>query len=103
MSQFMRPTVSSRLRILYAGLVLFAVFSAFTARSIWTAWRDRSDSAKAQAVFDLVQQRMPPRPTDAPGAMAWLKLELDRYRQHIADPERARLYGAFAAASSHVP
>ena len=99
----MRPTVSSRLRILYAGLVLFAVFSAFTARSIWTAWRDRSDSAKAQAVFDLVQQRMPPRPTDAPGAMAWLKLELDRYRQHIADPERARLYGAFAAASSHVP
>src|SRR5262245_20551096 len=98
----MRTTVR-RTRVLYAGVGVFVALSIFTARSIWLAWQERSGEAKAAAIFDLVQQRMPPRPTEAPGAMAWLKLELDRYRQQIGDPERARLYGEFAAASRHVP
>ena len=89
--------------MLYAGVALFVVLAALTTRSIWTAWRERSGEARAEAIFELVEQRMPPRPTDAPGAMAWLRLELMQFSRHIADPDRARQYRSFAAASERVP
>ena len=98
----MRSTVSlsppGRVALLYAGVVVFVVLAAFTARSIWTrvAGRDRARQ-RAAAMLDLVDERTPPRPTDAPGAMAWLRLELDRYEAHIADADRAALYRSFAA------
>src|SRR5262245_42360591 len=100
----MRLSLSSRRHagVLYAGVALFVALAAFTARSIWIAWRERSGEAKAEAVFDLVGQRRPLRPTDAPGAMAWLRLELDRYGRQL-DDERARLYRALAASGDRVP
>lgn len=88
--------------MLYAGVVLFVALALFTARSIWIAWHERSGEARAEAVFDLVGQRTPLRPTDAPGAMAWLRLELEKYGEHL-DPERARLYRSLAAGGDRVP
>ena len=88
--------------MLYAGVALFVALALFTARSIWIAWHERSGEAKAEAVFDLVGQRTPLRPTDAPGAMAWLRLELDKYARRL-DPDRARLYRRFAAGGDRVP
>src|SRR5215510_8614075 len=105
----MRPTVSLRrgVGVLYAGVAVFVGLAAFTARSIWVAWQERSDDARAAAVFDLVAQRTPVRPTDAPGAMAWLRLELDRFgrrgRGRGRGEEAARSYARFAASGERVP
>src|SRR5438128_117279 len=101
----MSSTISSRRRagVLYAGVAVFIGLAAFTTRSIWIAWQERSGEAKAEAVFDLVQQRMPSRPTEAPGAMAWLRLQLENYERHITDSGRARRYRSFAAAGDRVP
>lgn len=89
--------------MLYAGVVVFVALAAFTARSIWTAWQERSGEARAAAVFDLVSERTPLRPTDAPGAMAWLRLELDRFGRRGSDGDRARRYTSFAASGERVP
>ena len=78
--------------MLYAGVVVFIALAVSTTRSIYVAWQTRSGEAKAEAVLDLVAQRTATRPTDAPGAMAWLRLELDRYERRIADSSRAVLY-----------
>ena len=83
-------------------MLLFVVLAAMTARSIWIAWLARSGDARAEAVFDLVGQRTALRPTDAPGAMAWLRLELDRYARRLA-PDRARLYRSVATGGDRVP
>jgi hypothetical protein len=99
----MRATVSLRrgVGVLYAGVMVFVVLAAFTARSIWTAWQERSGDARAAAVFELVSERTPLRPTDAPGAMAWLRLELDRFGRRAHEGERA--YASFAASGERVP
>src|SRR5262245_1425094 len=94
--------LSRRTAVLYAGVAVFVALALFTARGIWGAWNERSGEARPGALFDLVGQRMPPRPTEAPGAMAWLQRELERYARHL-DPERARLYRQFATASDGVP
>src|SRR5262245_12921115 len=101
----MRTTVSSRrrARVLYAGVVVFIALALLTARSIFVAWHTRSGEARAEAILNLVAQRTPSRPTDAPGAMAWLRLELDRYEQRIPDARRAALYRSLAASSERVP
>ena len=101
----MRTTVSSRRRagVLYAGVAAFIVLAAFTARSAWIAWRDRSGEATAEALFSLVEQRTPARPTEAPGALAWLRLQLEQYERHIDNADRASLYRSFAAAGDRVP
>jgi hypothetical protein len=88
--------------VLYAGVALFVALALFTARAIWIAWQHRSGEAHAEALFDLVGQRMPPRPTEAPGAMAWLQRELERYARHL-DDSHARLYRQFASASDGMP
>jgi PAS domain-containing protein len=89
--------------VLYAGLVVFVGLAAFTARSIWIAWQDRSGDSRAAAVFDLVAERTPLRPTAAPGAMAWLRLELDRFGRREHDGVRAMRYASFAASGDRVP
>ena len=101
----MRNTLSPRRRlgVLYAGVLVFAALSVFTAWSIARAWERRSGEARAEAVLSLVAERTPPRPTEAPGAMAWLRLELDRYERHIADPQRAAMYRSLAASADRVP
>ncbi|HEX9943614.1 MAG TPA: hypothetical protein VGG03_16500 [Thermoanaerobaculia bacterium] len=83
-------------RLLYLGVFLLAVLVALAALSIRREWQDRIGQSRADAIFQLVQGKTPARPTETPGAAAWLNLELRRYRERIADPEKARLYGEVA-------
>jgi hypothetical protein len=99
----MSVTLPRQTRLLYAGVAVFLALAAFTAHSIWTAWRDRSGDARAGAVFDLVGQRTSSRPTDAPGAMAWLRLQLDAFAEHLDSADRTALYRRIAAPADRVP
>jgi hypothetical protein len=83
--------------------VVFATLTIFTARAVWLAWRDRSGQGRADAIFALVDERTPLRPTDTPGAIAWLQLELERYGRQIAEPERAARFRSFATSGDAVP
>ncbi len=83
-------------RLLYLGVFLLAVLVALAVLSVRSEWRERIGQGRAEAIFQLVQGRTPARPTETPGATAWLNLELLRYRERIADPEKARLYGEVA-------
>jgi PAS domain-containing protein len=81
---------------LYAGVAAFVIVAALTARSVWQAWQVRAGQARAEAVFRLVQQRTPPRPAEAPGAMAWLEDQLLAYTTRIADADAARVYASLS-------
>ena len=83
--------------------MVFVTLTLFTARAVWLAWQDRSGQARADAIFDLVDKRTPLRPTDTPGATAWLQLELDRYGRQIGARDRAARFRAFATAGNTVP
>ena len=77
---------------------------AFTARSIWIAWHERSgeaQGARPSSISSASGRRS--RPTDAPGAMAWLRLELDRYATHVSIPSARACIGSFAAGGDRVP
>jgi len=83
-------------RLLYLGVFLFATLVVLAALSIRREWRERIGQSRSDAIFQLVQGRTPARPTETPGATAWLNLELRRYRERIPDPGKARLYGEVA-------
>ncbi|HEY9421698.1 MAG TPA: hypothetical protein VIW92_09810, partial [Thermoanaerobaculia bacterium] len=83
-------------RLLYLGVFLFAGLVILAALSIQREWQQRIGQSRADAIFQLVQGKAPARPTETPGATAWLNLELRRYRERISDPEKARLYGEVA-------
>ncbi len=83
-------------RLLYLGVFLFALLVALAALSIRFEWRQRIGQSRSDAIFQLVQGKTPARPTETPGATAWLNLELRRYRERIPDPAKARLYGEVA-------
>jgi PAS domain-containing protein len=83
-------------RLLYLGVCLLVALVALAALSFRREWQERIGQSRADAIFQLVLGRTPARPTETPGAVAWLNLELKRYRERIADPERARLYGEVA-------
>jgi hypothetical protein len=88
--------------LLYAGLALFVLLTALTARSIWRAWDQRAGQARSAAVFALVQQRMPSRPTEAPGAIAWLREQLSIYRRHLA-PSDGLMFERLADETDRIP
>ncbi|MBW8873625.1 MAG: hypothetical protein JF614_01560 [Acidobacteria bacterium] len=83
-------------RLLFLGVFLFAVLVALAATSIRQEWQQRIGQSRSDVIFQLVQGKTPSRPTETPGASAWLNLELRRYRERIADPVKARLYGEVA-------
>ena len=89
--------------MLYIGVGVFVGLAVFTARSTWTTWQERSGDERAAAVFDLVAARTRPRPTDAPGAMAWLRLELDRFGGREHDHVRQARYHSFSTGGDRVP
>jgi PAS domain-containing protein len=64
--------------------------------SIRQEWQQRIGQSRADVIFQLVQGKIPARPLETPGAFAWLDFELRRYRERIADPAKARLYGEVA-------
>ena len=96
----MRTTLSPRTphtSFLYAGVAVFAILAVTTARAVWLAWDQRAGQARTAAVFELVQQRMPSRPIEAPGAIAWLRDQLGRYKTHLPPSEAV----VFERLSSH--
>lgn len=64
--------------LLLLGVAVFAALAIFTAREILRAFDERAGQARAAAVFDLVATRTAVRPTDAPGAIAWLRRAIER-------------------------
>jgi hypothetical protein len=92
----MRAEKSRPPYLLYLGAALFVLLAALTVASARREWHRRVGEEQAAALFQLVQDKTPPRPTETPGVTAWLHLALKRYRGQIADPERARLYGEIA-------
>ncbi|HEY0781150.1 MAG TPA: hypothetical protein VGE98_01745 [Thermoanaerobaculia bacterium] len=83
-------------RLLYLGVLVLALLVGLTSLSIYREWQRRVGQSRADALFQLVEGKRPARPTETPGATAWLNLELRKYRRSIDDPERARLYGEVA-------
>ena len=68
---------------------MFVALALFTAREIWRAFDERAGQARAAAVFDLVATRTAVRPTDAPGAIAWLRRAIERagfFDRSLIDP-----------------
>ena len=76
--------------------VPLAILVALAAMSIRQEWQQRIGQSRADVIFQLVQGKIPARPLETPGASAWLNFELRRYRERIADPAKARLYGEVA-------
>lgn len=96
------PPRAPRAALLYSGLVVFLLLAALTARSVWLAWDQRAGQARTAAVFELVQQRMPSRPTEAPGAIAWLRDQLSRYKSRLPAAEAA-MFERLSAYADVVP
>ena len=80
-------------RLLYLGVAGFVLLAAFTAVSVQREWARQAGQSRAEAIFQLVQGTAPTRPTDSPGAAAWLLHELARYGRLLGDRDRSRLFG----------
>jgi hypothetical protein len=74
-------------------VLLVAAVAAVAFVSLRREWQRRIGQSRGQTIFELVEDTVPSRPTETPGVAAWLHLELKRFRQTIADPAKARLYG----------
>jgi PAS domain-containing protein len=79
--------------LLYIGVLLFVVLAWLAGHSIYREWQGRLGQERSETLFQLVQDKTPPRPTETPGVSAWLHLALKRYGRTLSDPEKARLYG----------
>jgi hypothetical protein len=79
--------------LLYIGVLLFVVLAWIAGHSIYREWQGRLGQERSETLFQLVQDKTPPRPTETPGVSAWLHLALKRYGRTLSDPEKARLYG----------
>jgi hypothetical protein len=92
------PAAQRRRRpwLLYLSVLLVAAVAAVAFVSVRREWQRRIGQSRGQTIFELVEDTVPSRPTETPGVTAWLHLELKRFRQTIADPATARLYGEIA-------
>ena len=88
--------------LLYAGLALFVLLAVLTARSVWRAWDERAGQARSAAVFALVQQQMPSRPIEAPGAIAWLREQLSVYRRDLP-PSEGLMFERLSGTTERIP
>src|SRR4051812_46493561 len=82
-------------RLPYPGVLLFAALVAWTAVEMYTEWQGQVRQKQAEAVSRLVQVKAPFRPTDIPGAVAWLYQAIQEYRPSGAR-EKADLYQRIA-------
>jgi hypothetical protein len=65
--------------LLYIGVLLFVVFAWISAHAIYREWQRRLGEERSETLYQLVQDKTPPRPTETPGIAAWLHLALKRY------------------------
>src|SRR5690349_12319438 len=78
--------------LLYIGVLLFVVLAWISGHALFREWQGRLGQERSETLFQLVQDKTPPRPTETPGVSAWLHLALKRYGRTISDPGKARLY-----------
>jgi hypothetical protein len=79
--------------LLYIGVLLFVVLAWIAGHATYREWQRRLGQERSETLFQLVQDKTPPRPTETPGVSAWLHLALKRYGRSLDDPAKARLYG----------
>jgi PAS domain-containing protein len=65
--------------LLYIGVLVFVVFAWISAHAIHREWQRRLGEERSETLYQLVQDKTPPRPTETPGISAWLHLALKRY------------------------
>jgi hypothetical protein len=65
--------------LLYIGVLLFVVFAWISANAIYREWQRQLGQERSETLYQLVQDKTPPRPTETPGISAWLHLALKRY------------------------
>jgi hypothetical protein len=82
-------------RLPYLGVLLFAALVAWTAVEMYKEWQEQVRQKQAEAVSRLVQVKAPFRPTDIPGAVAWLYQAIQEYRPS-GGREKADLYQRIA-------
>ena len=75
------PARARRVGLLYAGRRRVRAAGGADGAQRLAAWQERAGQARTAAVFELVQQRMPSRPIEAPGAIAWLREQIVAYRR----------------------
>lgn len=78
--------------LLYTGVLLFVVLAWIAGHALFREWQGRLGQERSETLFELVQDKTPPRPTETPGVTAWLHLALKRYGRTLSDREKARLY-----------
>lgn len=71
---------------LYLGLLAFGALAALTTREMAQEWKRSLRHERSRTVFDFVQEGTPVRPTDAPGAIAWLDQQIERHVATMAGP-----------------
>src|SRR5829696_5883613 len=65
--------------LLYIGVLLFVILAWISAHAIHREWQRRLGEERSETLYQLVQDKTPPRPTETPGISAWLHLALKRY------------------------
>lgn len=75
----MKPTRKLPSHLLYLGIVMFGLLLLAVVMRVAEDWAGRVESGRARAFYELVHGYIPNRPTDTPGAIAWLHWELDNY------------------------
>jgi PAS domain-containing protein len=83
-------------RLPYLGVLLFAALVAWTAVEMYAEWQEQVRQKQAEAVSRLVQVKAPFRPTDIPGAVAWLYQAIQEYVPGGAPRRQADLYRRIA-------
>ena len=66
-------------KLLYLGIALFLALLAVSVKFLREDWAERVEGGRALAFYELVHGYIPNRPTDTPGARAWLHWELEQY------------------------
>lgn len=60
-------------------MLLFVILAWISANAIYREWQRRLGQERSETLYELVQDKTPPRPTETPGLAAWLHLALKRY------------------------
>ena len=68
-------------------MLVFVVFAWISAHAIHREWQRRLGEERSETLYQLVQDKTPPRPTETPGISAWLHLALKRYASTLQHGE----------------
>jgi PAS domain-containing protein len=68
-------------------VLLFVILAWISAHAIYREWQRRLGEERSETLYQLVQDKTPPRPTETPGISAWLHLALKRYGASLENGE----------------